>query len=185
VNLRRVGRRSIRSALAPPRVPRRLNSLSLSLSLALLFLPPPAPAVRTPSRPAAPTPRRSPRRSPSPGRRAKSRAGARLEFPGGGRWRGCSRRRDQPLGRRGREGTRSHALEAAACPAFKGAPLEFRAPHLRMDVQAVGWQVPNLLAGSHPALLQLRASSNELHSWFHSRKPSMDEVGNPNSVNAR
>ncbi|KOX80117.1 hypothetical protein WN51_08197 [Melipona quadrifasciata] len=48
------------------------------------------------------------------------------------------------------------------------------------------WQTPNLCSAyKHPALMQLQANNNEFHSWFHSRKPSMDDVGNPTSVNAR
>jgi hypothetical protein len=48
------------------------------------------------------------------------------------------------------------------------------------------WQPTNLCATyNHPAFKQLRMNSNEFHSWFHSRKPSMDDVGNPTSVNAR
>ncbi|EFN69855.1 hypothetical protein EAG_11473 [Camponotus floridanus] len=48
------------------------------------------------------------------------------------------------------------------------------------------WQSTDLCASyNHPAFMQLRMNSNEFHSWFHSRKPSMDDVGNPTSVNAR
>ena len=58
-----------------------------------------------------------------------------------------------------------------------------------MDVQTYSrmWQTPNLYNSynAHPAIMQLKANSNELHSWFNSRKPSMDDVGNPTSVNAR
>lgn len=37
----------------------------------------------------------------------------------------------------------------------------------------------------HSALAHLKMNNNEYDSWFHSRKPSMDDVGNPTSVNAR
>lgn len=64
---------------------------------------------------------------------------------------------------------------------------------VEMDVQTLAggasvWQAPNFYAASahHPALVRLRSNGNELHTWFHhSRKPSMDEVANPNSVNSR
>ncbi|KAI4504790.1 hypothetical protein M0802_000340 [Mischocyttarus mexicanus] len=35
------------------------------------------------------------------------------------------------------------------------------------------------------AAMQLQTINNEFHSWFRSRKPSLDDVGNPTSVNAR
>lgn len=57
-----------------------------------------------------------------------------------------------------------------------------------MDAQMYSrmWQTPNLYTTyKHPALMQLQANNNEFHSWFHSRKPSVDDVGNPTSVNAR
>lgn len=57
-----------------------------------------------------------------------------------------------------------------------------------MDAQMYSrmWQTPNLYSTyKHPALMQLQANNNEFHSWFHSRKPSVDDVGNPTSVNAR
>lgn len=50
------------------------------------------------------------------------------------------------------------------------------------------WQSANHMCTTtynYPAFMQLRMNSNEFHSWFHSRKPSMDDVGNPTSVNAR
>lgn len=58
-----------------------------------------------------------------------------------------------------------------------------------MDVQIYSkmWQTTNLYNSYniHPAIMQMKTNNNECDSWFHSRKPSMDDVGNPTSVNAR
>lgn len=63
----------------------------------------------------------------------------------------------------------------------------------KMDVQILGgmWQTTqnlytNPYGVAHPAIMHLRSTNtNNNHSWFHSRKPCMDDVGNPGSVNAR
>lgn len=66
--------------------------------------------------------------------------------------------------------------------------IEQRDSKRTMDAEMYSrmWQTPNLYSTyKYPALMQLQANNNEFHSWFHSRKPSMDDVGNPTSVNAR
>lgn len=63
---------------------------------------------------------------------------------------------------------------------------------MNIDVESYSrmWQTTANLYNAynpHPAaIMQLhQASNNEFHSWFHSRKPPMDDVGNPTSFNAR